>query len=133
MKTTTLLASALAIASLAALTGCGVGEASSTDQDAIRAATPVPVEIAHPYRSDIYATYEATAAIASDADAPVIARVSGQLVEPEFAGVAGAQDVERGDADAPQGPVDEGFPAGDLVGHLRLAQDPARRAVPGLR
>jgi membrane fusion protein (multidrug efflux system) len=81
MKTTTLLASALAIASLAALTGCGVGEASSTDQDAIRAATPVPVEIAHPYRSDIFATYEATAAITSDADAPVIARVSGQLVE----------------------------------------------------
>ncbi|MCP4302876.1 MAG: efflux RND transporter periplasmic adaptor subunit [Gammaproteobacteria bacterium] len=81
MKTTTSIVLALAMASMAALTGCGVGEASITDQDAIQAATPVPVEVAHPYRSDIYASYEATAAIASDADAPVVARVAGELVE----------------------------------------------------
>jgi len=81
MTKTKLLVSAIAITSLAALTGCGVGEASDTDQDAIRAATPVPVVVAHPYRSDIYATYEATAAITSDADAPVVARVPGELVE----------------------------------------------------
>jgi len=81
MKITTLLVSALAIASMAGLAGCGVGQASVSDQDAIQAAMPVPVEIAHPYRSDIYATYEATAAITSDADAPVIARAAGELVE----------------------------------------------------
>ena len=81
MKTVNSVISILAIASISTLTGCGVGEASVADQAAIQAATPVPVETVQPYRSDIYATYEATAAIASDADAPVIARVSGQLVE----------------------------------------------------
>jgi membrane fusion protein (multidrug efflux system) len=80
MKTTTALVLVLAMAANVALTGCGVGEASITDEDAIQAATPVPVEIAYPYRSDIYASYEATAAIASDADAPVVARVAGELV-----------------------------------------------------
>ncbi len=73
--------SALAIAGLFSLTGCGVGEASVADKAAIEAATPVPVETATPIRSDIYATYEATAAITTDSDAPVIARVAGELVE----------------------------------------------------
>lgn len=81
MKTAKPVISLLAIAGFATLTGCGVGEASVADQAAITAATPVPVETAHPYRSDIYATYEATATITSDADAPVVARVSGELVE----------------------------------------------------
>lgn len=81
MKTTTPIIVTLAVAGMAVLAGCGVGEASVADQDAIQAATPVPVEVAHPYRSDIYATYETTAALGSDADAPVIARVSGELVE----------------------------------------------------
>ena len=71
----------LAIAGMTVLAGCGVGEARAVDADAIQAATPVPVEVAYPYRSDIYATYETTAALGSDTDAPVIARVSGELVE----------------------------------------------------
>jgi membrane fusion protein (multidrug efflux system) len=73
--------SALAIASLLPLAGCGVGEASISDNATIEAATPVPVETATPIRSDIYATYEATAAITTDSDAPVTARVAGELVE----------------------------------------------------
>jgi len=81
MKTVNPVILILAIAGISTLTGCGTGEASVTDQAAIQAATPVPVETAQPYRSDIFATYEATAAITSDADAPVIARVSGELVE----------------------------------------------------
>ena len=73
--------SLLTIAAAALLSGCGVGEASAPDQAAINDATPVPVETSHPYRSDVYATYEATAAITSDADAPVVARVAGELIE----------------------------------------------------
>jgi membrane fusion protein (multidrug efflux system) len=69
------------LASSALISGCGVGEASVADPDAIQAATPVPVETTTPFRSDVYATYAASATIASDADAPVTARVSGEIVE----------------------------------------------------
>lgn len=63
------------------ISGCGVGEASIAGTDTLQAATPVPVETVTPYRSDIYATYAASATITSDADAPVIARVSGEIIE----------------------------------------------------
>ena len=63
------------------LAGCGVGEASVADDAAVQAATPIPVEVAQPYRADIYATYEITASVLSDADAPVVARVGGEVVE----------------------------------------------------
>lgn len=72
---------AVALASSALISGCGVGEASVADADVIAAATPVPVETATPFRSDIYATYAASASISSDADAPVTARVAGEVVE----------------------------------------------------
>ena len=75
----TLLGATLLTATL--ISGCGVGEASVADADAILAATPVPVETETLYRSDIYATYAATASITSDADAPVTARVAGEIVE----------------------------------------------------
>ncbi len=61
--------------------GCGVGEASVAPDDAIEAATPVPVETAQPSRADILATYDATTTIASDADAPVVAKVGGEVVQ----------------------------------------------------
>ena len=61
--------------------GCGTGEASVADPDALEAATPVPVEVASPVRTDIFATYEATATIGSDSDAPVPARVGGEVRE----------------------------------------------------
>jgi membrane fusion protein (multidrug efflux system) len=75
------LISILAMAATAQLAGCGVGEASVSDAETIQAAIPVPVQVASPYRTDIFATYAATATIAADADAPVVARVSGQIVE----------------------------------------------------
>lgn len=81
MKTTTTLITALTVASMATLTACGTGEAGVTDEDAMQATMPVPVEVAQPFRQDIFATYEATATITSDADAPVIARVPGEVVE----------------------------------------------------
>ncbi len=77
----TALALVLAIAGMATLAACGVGEAGVADQDALQATTPVPVEIAQPYRQDIRASYEATATLTSDADAPIIARVAGELIE----------------------------------------------------
>ncbi len=60
--------------------GCGVGEASVAADSEIQAATPIPVETAMPTRIDIVATYEATTTIASDADAPVVAKVAGEVV-----------------------------------------------------
>jgi len=81
MKKTTLLITLFAIAGIAGLSGCGIGEASVADGKAAEVVTAVPVEVAYPHRADLYATYEATAAIGSDRDAPVLARVPGELVE----------------------------------------------------
>ena len=81
MKATTPIIAALTLSGSALLAGCGVGEASVADQDAIQTAIPVPVEVTRPMRTDIYATYSATATITSDADAPVVARVRGEVVE----------------------------------------------------
>lgn len=81
MKASKLTVAALALASIVALPGCGVGEASNPETEELRAATPVPVEVALPTRADIFATYRATSTIASDADAPVLARVAGEVVE----------------------------------------------------
>lgn len=69
----------LLVSSLAVLAGCGVGEASVADVD--EAATPVPVEVGSPVRGEIFATYDATTTIASEGDAPVLARVPGEVVE----------------------------------------------------
>ena len=79
MKALTSIIVLLALA--ATLAGCGVGEASVSDADAVQAATPVPVEVAQPFRADLSATYAATATITSDNDAPVVARVSGEVVQ----------------------------------------------------
>ncbi len=71
----------LMLALTAALaSGCGVGEASVASDSEIEAATPIPVETALPSRADILATYEATTTIASDADAPVVAKAGGEVV-----------------------------------------------------
>jgi membrane fusion protein, multidrug efflux system len=71
----------IALMFAAGLAGCGVGEASLADADASRPATPVPVVVASPTRGDIFATYHATTTLTSDADAPVPARVPGEVVE----------------------------------------------------
>lgn len=62
------------------LNGCGVGEAklAVTEQATAR---PLPVEVSAPRKTDIYATYRTTATISSDAEAPVLARVAGEIVE----------------------------------------------------
>ena len=71
---------ALALLTAALLTACSDGRASVTEEPEASVAA-VPVETATPFHSDINATYAASASIASDADAPVTARVTGQIVE----------------------------------------------------
>lgn len=81
MRAITPIIAALTLMGSALLAGCGTGQASVTDEASIQAAVPVPVEVAQPFRADIFATYAATATISSDSDAPVVARVSGEVVE----------------------------------------------------
>ena len=80
MHASRLITATLVLAGTAVLPGCGVGEASTSDAAETRAATPVPVEVALPTRADVFATYRATTTIASDADAPVLAKVGGEVV-----------------------------------------------------
>ena len=72
---------AIATIMTASMTGCGVGEAKVTDPVGNAATTPLPVEISLPQIADIFATYQTTTTITSDAEAPVLARVSGEVVE----------------------------------------------------
>ncbi|MEM6511363.1 MAG: efflux RND transporter periplasmic adaptor subunit [Pseudomonadota bacterium] len=69
------------LAVTASLSGCGVGEASTLDAQTRESSIPVPVEVTFPTRADIFATYDATASIESDFDAPAMARVAGEVVE----------------------------------------------------
>ena len=73
----TALSTILAIA----LSGCGVGEAKIADVVELDDASALPVEVSFPYHADIFATYQTTSALESDADAPVIARVAGEVIE----------------------------------------------------
>ncbi len=57
---------------------CGTGEASVSSAEET---VPLPVIIAHPERAEIAAIHTATASIESDRDAPVLARVPGEIVE----------------------------------------------------
>lgn len=72
---------ALAAAVTIALTGCGVGEAKITSTDDQAAVMALPVEVSSSTRADIFATYHTTTTITSDAEAVVVARVDGEVVE----------------------------------------------------
>jgi len=65
----------------ATATGCDVGKASVAESDEAAAFTPLPVLVISPETADIFATYETTATIASDAEAPILARVAGEVTE----------------------------------------------------
>ena len=63
----------------ATLSGCGAGEASVAD---VAETEPLmPVEVVLPQTKDIFETLETTATIESDAEAAVLARASGEVVE----------------------------------------------------
>lgn len=72
---------ALATTAAGLVTACGVGQASATDEPEQAVATPLPVEVVLPMKAEIFATYHTTTTIASDADAPVPARVGGEVVD----------------------------------------------------
>ncbi|MBT8086440.1 MAG: efflux RND transporter periplasmic adaptor subunit [Gammaproteobacteria bacterium] len=61
--------------------GCGIGQATVSGIEDIEAATPIPVEVTSPLRANVFATHKVTATIRSDADAPVIAKAEGEVVE----------------------------------------------------
>lgn len=76
---TALKLSAVALLSVT-LAGCGVGEARTNEPEPVTS-TPLPVEVALARKAEIFAKYRATSTITSDADAPVTARVAGEVVE----------------------------------------------------
>jgi membrane fusion protein (multidrug efflux system) len=63
------------------LPACGTGEASIADLPEPEGLTALPVEVVLPHNADIYDTYETTTTIGSDAEASVLARVPGEVVE----------------------------------------------------
>jgi len=82
MKATNLCAlGAIALLTLP-IAGCGNGEAAGTtvDETSVEAA-PLPVQVVSAEVADIFATYKTTATIAADSEAPILARVAGEVVE----------------------------------------------------
>lgn len=63
----------------AALGGCAGSDASKNE--AVEASVPLPVMVVPVNTTDIHASYKATANIVADADAPVLAKVRGEVVE----------------------------------------------------
>ena len=64
-----------------ALSGCGAGQAQSLAENAESETAAIPVQIQLATRGDIYATYSATANISTEGDAPVLAKVAGEVRE----------------------------------------------------
>ena len=60
--------------------GCSVGKAT-VPETAEQDTTPLPVEISIPQRADIHASYPTTATIYADSEAPVQARVGGEVTD----------------------------------------------------
>ena len=63
------------------LVGCNTGQARTPVDVAPAASTPLPVEVVLPRIREIHATYHTTTTLTSDGDAPVLARVDGEVVE----------------------------------------------------
>ena len=72
---------ALTVATTLLTSACGVGQASATDEETTAISAPLPVEVVRPLKAEMNATYRTTTTIESDADAPVPARVSGEVID----------------------------------------------------
>ncbi len=79
MKSTNLVIIATIALLTTPLAGCDSGHARGAERAAPPA--PLPVAIAAPTIADISATYKTTATIVADAEAPILARVAGEVVE----------------------------------------------------
>jgi membrane fusion protein (multidrug efflux system) len=62
------------------LTACESSDASQKAKDPTSAEAAIPVEIAHPARRELLATYAGTATLEAEADAEVIAKVGGEVL-----------------------------------------------------
>jgi membrane fusion protein, multidrug efflux system len=71
---------ALLLTALLLLTGCK-GVADGPPATEAKESPAIPVEIAVPERGDVFAVYTGTASLETDADALVVAKVAGQVVE----------------------------------------------------
>jgi len=70
------------LAGSAVLSGCGASEASSADTATATTIKPsIPVGVAVAYRGDIFARHNGTSVLEADSQAPVVAKVGGDLVE----------------------------------------------------
>ena len=69
----------IALTSAAALSGCGAGEANVAN--VAEAEVLMPVEVVQPVTADIFETFETTASLGADAEAAVLARATGEVVE----------------------------------------------------
>ena len=90
-RTSTVYLRPVAILVVAALAACSSGDGGEAAED--KAASSIPVEVALPVRDDIVATYTGTAPIEAFADAIVISRVGGEVVD---ISVEEGDDVARG-------------------------------------
>jgi membrane fusion protein (multidrug efflux system) len=71
----------LGLLAAALVSGCDVGEAKTAQPADEAVAAALPVAVASAQIGDIYATYETTTTISSESEAPVLARVAGEVVE----------------------------------------------------
>lgn len=92
----------LAGAAALALPGCETGEARVAQPEPAEFSSPLPVEVAMPRITDLYATYHTTAPLAADREALIPSRVAGEVVEvlvEEGEPVAAGQALARLDGD----------------------------------
>jgi len=80
MNRITLSLAALASLGSFAIAGCNADAANPAATTATPDAAAVPVQVDYPRREDLLATYDATTTLATDGDAPVPARVAGDVI-----------------------------------------------------
>lgn len=72
---------ALLVAALLGLGACSARDESATESTPADSAPAIPVEVAAPVRGDIVSAYTGTAPIEAFADATVVAKVGGEVIE----------------------------------------------------
>ncbi len=81
MNRITLSLAALASLGSLAIAGCNADAANPSAAAATSDTAAVPVQVDYPRRADLLATYGATTTLATDGDAPVPARVAGDVID----------------------------------------------------
>jgi membrane fusion protein, multidrug efflux system len=71
---------AVVLLAAAGLAACGGEQRGAAKGDAAEESTGIPVEVTRLERGDVFAVYTGTAALETDADATVVAKVAGEVV-----------------------------------------------------